>query len=879
LNKNTLLKLSLCLVFVLSLPSCLWAEDIREVALLPFQVHSKDDLTRLKEKIYEELAGRLQLQKQIRLVKRDLINPFLPGRETGDALAHTVGKETGAAFVISGRVAELGDILNFDVRILDVKTGAFLPVIMVQGKGQADLGRILTQLTSEIMGRIRVEKRIVRVEFTGNHRVENIALQQVIKSAKGEVFSEAILSQDIKALYKTGFFSDVTAEASDLPEGKVVTFRLQAKAIVASVKLKGNKSVGEGDILPLLNLKAKDVLNQEKIKADLLKIKGLYDSKGYYNAEVTEVVESADEKDVRVVYNIVENEKLYIIRINFVGNEAYTAKELHKLMATKEKGFFSFFTDAGLMKKEQLKQDVEKIAAFYLNHGFIYAQVGEPEITRDKKGTYIKIAIVEGKQYQVGSVDIIGDEIKIPRATLLANLQIKKKKYYDREAILKDMDSIQQACSDEGYAYADVLPRTAPQDKAQKIDIAYQIKKGQPVYFNRINIVGNTKTRDKVIRRLLTIVEGDLYSKSKLKDSYQAINRLHYFEDVDFQTEKGADAAYTDVNIRVKEKPTGMFSVGAGYSAVDNAVFTAQVSQQNLFGLGQTLNFKASLGGRATNYEISFVEPWLFDMPLWIKLDLWKMFREYDSYSMKSQGWGGTFGYPLWEHFSGYVGYKLSTDEIYDFLPSASSIIKRQMGKIVSSSLSLSLGRDTTDDNIFPTKGTKNNLTVQYTGGFLQGDADFMKYLLTAAWYRPLPGDTVFSLKGRWGYLQERGDKEAPVYERFTLGGINSLRGLRSVGPVDPATNDVIGGFTMLNASAEFIFPLIRDAGMKGVLFYDTGNSWESGYHLGDMRRTAGVGIRWFSPIGPLRLEWGHVLDSREGESSSRFEFNIGTFM
>jgi len=246
---------------------------------------------------------------------------------------------------------------------------------------------------------------------------------------------------------------------------------------------------------------------------------------------------------------------------------------------------------------------------------------------------------------------------------------------------------------------------------------------------------------------------------------------------------------------------------------------------------------------------------------------------------MKSQGWGGTFGYPLWEHFSGYVGYKLSTDEIYDFSPTASSIIKRQMGKIVSSSLSLSLGRDTTDDNIFPTKGTKNNLTVQYTGGFLQGDADFMKYLLTSAWFHPLPGDTVFGLKGRWGYLQERGGKEAPVYERFTLGGINSLRGLRSVGPVDPGTNDVIGGFTVLNVSAEFIFPLLRDAGMKGVLFYDTGNSWESGYHLGDMRRTAGVGIRWFSPIGPLRLEWGHVLDSREGESSSRFEFNIGTFM
>jgi len=531
------------------------------------------------------------------------------------------------------------------------------------------------------------------------------------------------------------------------------------------------------------------------------------------------------------------------------------------------------------LKKEQLKQDIEKINAFYLNKGFIYAQVGEPEITHDKEGIRIKISIAEGRQYRVGKVDIAGDELKTPRSELLAKLQIVKKKYYDREAVIKDMDYLQQACSDEGFAHADVVPRTSPQEKGQTVDITYQIAKGNKVYFNRINIAGNNRTRDKVIRRLLTVVEGDLYSKSKLKQSYTALNRLKYFEEIDFQTEKGPDESLTDVNIRVKEKQTGMFSIGAGYSAYESIVFTAQVSQQNLFGRGQILSLTANIGSRTANYDLSFTEPWLFDIPLWSKFDIWNMARQYDTYDLDSKGGGFTFGYPIWEYVSGYVGYRLSSDNIKDIDSDASSYVIRQKGDTTTSRLTLTLSRDTTDDNIFPSTGSKSSLSMEYVGGFLQGNADFNKYNLSSAKFFSLPLDTVFSMRGRLGYLQETGGKEAPVYERFYLGGINSLRGLRLVGPKDPLTDDEIGGLTMLNFNAEFIFPLIKNAGMKGLFFFDTGNAWENGYHISDMRKTAGAGIRWYSPIGPLRLEWGHVLDRKGGEPASRWEFSIGMFM
>ena len=628
-----------------------------------------------------------------------------------------------------------------------------------------------------------------------------------------------------------------------------------------------------------MSVRNRQTVNPEKLKADTEKIKTLYDSKGFYNAEIRYAIEKEGERDVRVVITIIENEKLFIRNIVFEGNRTFTTKELKNMMTTNEWGIFHFFTDSGLLKKDQLKQDVGKIKAFYLNNGFINAQVGEPEISYDREGITIKIPVSEGKQFRVGKVAITGDELKIPRADLLAKLQIKKKDFYDREAIMKDMDYLTQVCNDEGFANADIAPRTEPQEKTQTVDVTYEITKRKPVYFNRINITGNTKTRDKVIRRELSVVEGDLYSRTKLKKSYMALNRLRYFEEIDFQAEKGPDETLTDVNIQVKEKPTGMFSIGAGYSAIDHAVVSAQVSQQNLFGRGQILSLKASIGANSQLYDLSFIEPWLFDMPLWSKLELWNLYREYDSYRLDTKGFGATLGYPLWQYVTGYVGYRLSIDDVNNVLDTASYYIKKQAGETTSSGVTLSVTRDSTDDVMFPSTGSKNSASVEHTGGILLGDVSYTRYGMTSSWFFPLPLDTVFGVRGRIGYMQPNEGKEVPIFERYYLGGINSLRGLREVGPRDPVTGDVIGGLTMLNFNVEYVFPLIKNAGMKGLIFFDTGNSWESGYHLGDMRKTAGVGVRWYSPIGPLRLEWGYVLDRKEGESASRWEFTIGMFM
>jgi len=857
------------------------AGEATRIVVLPFDIFTPADKAPLQEAISRQLSSELRKSGNIQLIDERAYSDTLAGQKVNETLGFKIGRDVNAAYVIMGSLSEFGENLSADIRILDIRQGKRMSPLFIQGKGRNQIDKLAAEAKSTVLLKITPELRITRVEIQGNRKIGASAIEQVLKSRQGSLFSEGDVSADIKAIYKMGYFNNVSADVTNTPEGRILVFNVQEKAMIAEVKVKGNKAVSTSDIEAVLSVKPRQILNAEKLKADILKIEELYDSKGYYNAEVQDRIESSGPKDMRVVYEIKENEKLYIEGISFEGNQTYSDKELRNMLGTQEKGILHFFTDSGILKKEQLKQDVAKLNVFYLNSGFMNAQVGEPIITHDRKGIYIKIPVTEGKRFRVGKVDITGDELTISRQELRAKLKIAKKENYDREAIMKDIEYLTQACNDEGYAYADVNPRTMPQEKTQTVDVNFDITKGKHVYFNRIEISGNTKTRDKVIRRQLAITEGELYNSSKLKTSYANLNRLRYFEEIDFQTEKGPDETKTDVNIRVKEKPTGLFSIGAGYSALDHAIMTAQISQQNLFGRGQTLSLKANLGSSYNLYELSFVEPYLFDMPLWSKFDLWNSAREYDTYDLDTKGTGATLGYPILPkyHITGYAAYRLSLDDVSNLHTNASKYVRDQEGETMSSGMTFTLTRDTTDDYIFPSKGSKNSASVEYTGGPLQGDTGFTKYGVTSSWFFPLPLETVLGTRVRGGYMEAHSGKDLPVYERFYLGGINSLRGLRNVGPKDPETGDVIGGTTMFNVNVDFIFPLIKNAGMKGVIFYDTGNAWESGYHLDDLRQTAGLGIRWYSPIGPLRLEWGYVLDRKDDESASRWEFTIGMFM
>jgi outer membrane protein insertion porin family len=469
-----------------------------------------------------------------------------------------------------------------------------------------------------------------------------------------------------------------------------------------------------------------------------------------------------------------------------------------------------------------------------------------------------------------------------PADELLKKTSIKKENFYNREVVRRDTLGLREIYANDGYAYADVSPIIKEDDKKHIVDITYNISKGKKVRFERINIAGNTITRDKVIRREFKVIEGDYFSGEALKKSNRNIHRLGYFEDVEVQTKKGSRDDLMVLNIKVKERPTGSFSVGAGFSSFEGMVGMLQLAQNNLFGYGQKISASTRAGGKTQQFDIRFTEPWLFDRPLSAGVDAFKLKQELVEYTKDSMGGALRFGFPLGldDFTRGRVRYAYDDAEISDIEENAAVAIKNMAGINVTSSITLGIVRDSKDRPWNTSRGSLNSASFEYAGDFLGGDAAFNKYLGTSTWYFPLPWKTVFMAKGRLGYVKGRSGGKLPIYQKFRIGGINTVRGFdfASISPRDLTTGDRIGGEKMMAYNFEHRFPLIKEQGVVGLVFFDAGDvvTQDEDFTFSEIRRSAGTGIRWYSPIGPLRLEWGKNLDPQGDESSSRWEFSVG---
>ncbi|OPL15744.1 MAG: hypothetical protein AVO39_07235 [delta proteobacterium MLS_D] len=878
MNYNHLTKLVMViLTLLLVAPQISAAEETRKIALFPFSINSETDVSFLRERIAGSIRAEILKQPYIQVIDREVLRGLVGDDPPTERSAVEAGRQVGADYVVTGSLTKLGELISADVRVVELERGVVLRDLFAQGRGIESVDTIAADLVNEMLVRLFARLRIAEVRFEGNQLVEDDALYNAIEGTRGTLFSRHVLSEDIRSLYQMGHFSDVKAEVAESPEGRIITFTLKERPRIAEIRIEGNRKVNERDIRDILTIKPRQLYDPDETNNDAENIRMLYKERGYLNSRVSFVAEGEKEgRDVTVVFTVEEHRKPSIKSISFEGNKVYTDKELRKMMEVSEWGIFHFLTDAGLFNRSELERDVERLTVFYHNNGFIDAQIGEPEIKTDERWIYITIPVHEGRQYQVGRIDITGDTLDVSYDELLSNLEITQKDYFDRESVVNDIDYLTGACNNEGYAYANVIPHTEIDKEKQTISVTFELQKGNKVYIDKITVSGNTRTRDKVIRRQLRIVEGELYNRDKLTNSYESLEGLEYFEEVNFQTEQGSDESLMDVDVHVSEKATGLFSVGAGYSAQEKALFMAQIAERNLFGRGQTVSVSAHVGSSTTNYELAFVEPWLFDIPLWSKAEAWNMEIDRDFYDVKTKGVAGTLGYRLFEYVDGYVRYRYAENDVTNISPFASWYTRQQEGSTSSSGVRLTLLRDTKRPFMFPSSGSRNSVYLEYTGGIFQGDTSFIRYGAETRWYFPLPLDNVFSVKAEVGAISGQNDKEVPIYERFYMGGINSLRGLRDVGPRHPVSGEVIGGKTMMLYTAEWLFPLLKDAGVRGVVFYDTGNAWESGLHLDDMRQTAGAGIRWNSPIGPFRLEWGYVLDRKDGESPHRWEFTIG---
>jgi len=724
--------------------------------------------------------------------------------------------------------------------------------------------------------------QIGMIRVKGNRRIETDTILAQIKTAPGDDFSPQALREDLIAIYKTGFFEDVQVDVSDFEGKLLVTFIVKEKPSIKEIEVVGCEEIKEEKVREKISARVNTIVDESVLEQDAAAIRKLYEEEGYYLAKVQVEQERVDENWVVVRYVIDEGPEVRIEEIRFVGNEAFSEDELEDVLETTEYWFFSWLTGSGHLDREELDKDLDRLLAFYYDHGYIDAQVGSPqiELSEDKEKLYITIPIVEGKQYKVRSVGVKGNMI-FTEDELLELLRLRPGDTFSRQVLRKDIESLTERYAKEGYLLTEVYPTTRKHPEEQTLDVVLNIEEGKMTYVRYINIKGNQSTRDKVIRRELIFDEGDVLTSFKLRRSYNRVNNLGFFEQVKLNTKPTEEENYLDVELEVKERLTGAISLGAGWSSVDKLVGTVSISQGNLFGLGQRLMLSGTFGGTTQNYNLSFTEPWLFDVPLTVGFDVYyKTARSilYRNYDIDRKGGDVFFSYPLAEYTRMYWKYMYELVNVYDVEEDAPLVIKEREGEKATSLVSFALVRDSRDNRLRPTEGSRNRVSVEVAGGPLGGDNYFVRTIGESSWHFPLFWKFVLSLRGVIGYETSYAGREVPLEELFRLGGDRSVRGFDS-GSIDPRVDDeVIGGNKELIFNAEIHFPLIDP--LAGVIFFDTGGAFaeDESFALEDMREGAGVGIRFFTPVGPIRLDWGYKLDRQPGESTYEWHFAIGTY-
>ena len=771
------------------------------------------------------------------------------------------------------------------------------------------------------------------IEVKGLKRIEEGAVKSKISQKIGMPISQDKTNDDIKTIYKMGYFDDVKAEIEAFEGGVKLIYIVKEKPTIIAVELQGNKKIEESKIREKITIKSGAIADTVLIQDNAVKIRNFYEEEGYWLSNVVPVLKKISEDEVSLTYQIDEGAKVKIKKIIIDGNKNISNRKIKKVMETGEWGLFSFITSAGYFKKDRMENDIQKIKALYFDNGFIKIVIAEPEVDLDKKqrGMTITIRISEGDQYKVSSIDFTGNKV-YDNETLQKKITLTPGTVFSKTRVEKDIVAASSIYSESGYALVSVVPDLIPNDNDKTVQILLKVEEGDKYRVGRIEVLGNTKTRDKVIRREIRFAEGETYDSAKLKRSYERVNNLNFFDTVDMAPKPKYEDKTVDIDVKVKERPTGFFSIGGGYSSIDQFIVTSDITQGNLGGRGQYIKLKGELSGRSSLYELSFRDPWFRNKPIAFSTGIYNTKRDYIDYSKKAMGFYVGFGKNFSEYWRGDITYNFEKATIFNVIedstisrdectaecdlielgdvkyaecvnacgtPDTSSvdesstpeIIKNQVGTKITSSISPTITRDTRDNYLDTTRGSRNSLSLTFAG--FGGDNTFVKGLIDSGWYFPV-GNTTIMVRGRFGYAMGFLGQELPVYERFYVGGLYTIRGLGfgEAGPRELDKNSdsgpavsvqekagvPIGGTQQIVFNTEYIFPIFPEAKFKGLVFFDAGDAADSFSELTKLRYTTGFGIRWISPVGPVRIEWGYNIQPKPGESASKFEFGFGTF-
>ena len=777
---------------------------------------------------------------------------------------------------------------------------------------------------------------IIAIEVGGNRRVTREDIKTYLRERVGQSFDPEALSKDVRELWGSGFFDDIEVDLDRTDQGVGLRFSVRERPSVSKVEFDDNDEIDDDDLKEAIEVKENTVLSYPAIQRSIQKIRDMYAEKGFFLAEAKSEIVPQKNNEVLIRFKVVEHNQVTVRRITFIGNTAVSSDELRAIMYTGASSLLSFGS-GGPFRQDAFERDIAVISALYYDRGFLSVSISTPRVmlTPDRNGIEVSITIDEGPRFKIRQLRIYergpdGREVEPleGRKHLRGMVRAKSGDYFNRAELLEDLNAVRTLYHDAGYANVDANPETKLDPKTREVDVIVPVIRGPVVYFERIEIAGNTKTRDKVIRREMEIGESKKYSESLLERSKLRITALGYFERVDVSTSEGSAPDKIRVLFEVTERPTGTFQVGAGFSSIESFIATAQVQQANLFGNGQSLALNAQVSGLRQLVNIRFFEPYFLDSKVNFQVELFDQLRTYADFSQSSIGGSVTWGYPIIEpELQASLTYTATLDQVstqpattffgtsraislYSSLPLANLFNDGW-----TSSLRPALTFDTRDNRLFPTKGIYLRASSEVAPSFLGSENQFWRNRLTGRYFYPLGAGFVLKLNQEFGIITSPTADGVPIFARFFLGGIFDVRGFRfrTIGPrlpltkiTDPnsaiiANGAVFGGNLQYYQNLELEFPIVEAVGIRGVFFTDAGNAWnlERVYcntggdgipydatnpcfdfpgDMLDLRTSWGFGIRWFSPLGPLRFEWGFPFVPLPYEEKSVFEFTIGNF-
>lgn len=850
----------------------------QKTVFLPLKINAADQagMTQQADQLLEKVLAGTGISMLSRSEAGAMINYNAGWPPPAKALA-AIAQGKNVDYVAAGSLTQLGDQISIDLQIFDVLAPGSPFSSYQEAQSPADLENALEDGVKDVVGYAGRNFLIASIAPVGNTRIDSGAILRKINTKSGDFYDPATLREDLKAVFAMGYFDNVEIESTDSDQGKDIIFRVTEKPLISSVVFSGTDAIEEEEIRDVANIKPNTILNPNQLNTAVQQIKDFYKTKGYYNTQVNANLSYPDPDRAEVRFVIEEGSKIYVEKIAFEGNTTYDDDDLEDVIETSTWSWLTWLNQNGVLRMDVLQQDAARLGAFYHNNGFIEAKIGEPQVEQEDDALTITFPISEGPRYRVGIVDIEGDLIE-DKQKLIDMLQIRQETYLNRQVLRADTMKLTDLYAEHGYAFAEVRPSVDRAEVGKRVNINLRINKGSLVYFNRVEISGNVRTRDNVIRRDLSVEEGGVFDAKAIRTSTEKLQRLGFFEEVNITPQPTMQEDQMDVTVEVKERSTGQFSIGAGYSSAEQLLFMGEISENNFLGTGNRFALAANISGTTTRFNLSFTNPRIFDSNVSGGIDLFNWEKEYDDYTKDSTGGALRFGHPLFEKWRIYYSYSYTDTKLSDVSEDASEVIKRSQDIETMSAVRVALVRDTRDRIFNPNKGSRNEVSVKYAG--LGGEAEFTKVQGSSSWFFPIIWGTTFHVKGAIGEIYANDETKLPVYEHFYLGGMNTVRGFESakISPIDAASGDRIGGDKMWYSNIEYVFPLVKDAGLAGVLFFDAGNVYavEEDWDFGTTKKSAGIEFRWFSPMGPLRLSWGYNLDPVEGEDDSVWDFSVG---